>query len=199
MASHADRVRGIKEEVYEARRKYLSASNMALILILAVLPWIYYSRLPEIVPTHWNWGGQVTSTGSSFNTMLLLSLVMPFANIIIEAIYLARWRILRGYPYLINLPAITVLLGSERINPRDKRRIIEDVFTVMLMVGVLIGIYLLVLEVGILESMRTGVEPSWMLPYTIIGAAAIIIPPLMMYRRIYREEILPLLGERKGL
>jgi len=167
------------------------AANILLIFILLALPWIYYYTLPEIVPTHWGLQGEVTSTGSKYDAVLILSVTMPIANIIILIIWTFRWVLVRKYPYLINLPAITMVLGSEKFPQEKKDEIIEKIFDISLLIGIIVGVYMLILEWGILESMRTGTNPVWLTIFSIVGIVFLIIPPFLLYRKIYREEILP--------
>jgi uncharacterized membrane protein len=172
-------------------RSTLLWANVVLIIIMIGIPWYYYFMMPPVVPTHWSLSGEVTSKGSSLSLVLLLSAVMPLANVIIVVMYLLRWRLIENYPYLINLPAISLLIGSERIPQDKKRELIERIFDVTLVAGLTVGTYILALEVGILQSVVTAESPSWLLWFIFLGIAYLIGVPLYMYRKIYRDEILP--------
>jgi uncharacterized membrane protein len=155
--------------------------------------------MPSIVPSHWNLKGQVTNYSSSFSTAIILAVAMPLANIIILIVTVFRWKILNNYPYLINLPAITLLISSANLESREKSRIINRIFEATLMAGFIIGLYLLGLEVIIIQSMITGQlnnTLTWF--YTIVGSILIIVPVILLYRKIYREEILEKIGNRSG-
>jgi uncharacterized membrane protein len=172
-------------------RSTLLWANVAIIVIMVGIPWYYYFMMPPIVPTHWSLSGEVTSKGSSLSLVLLLSALMPLANVIIVVVYLLRWRLIENYPYLINLPAISLLIGSERIPQDKKRELIERIFDVTLVAGLTVGTYILALEVGILQSAIRAESPSWLSWFIFIGIAYLIGVPLYMYRKIYRDEILP--------
>ena len=166
------------------------AFNIAITAALILLPWLYYPLMPSTVPTHWSLSGKVTSYGSSFTSALLFSALMPLGNVIILVVYWLRWRLVEKYPYLINLPAVALLIGSERVPKNVRRRLIEEILDVLLVVGACLGIYMLLLEYGILSAMASGgggEEPGWTLWVSLGGIPALILPPLLLYRRVYRE------------
>ena len=164
--------------------------NVALTASLALVPWVFLGWMPAVVPTHWGAGGEPNAYGSSCVTVAILSGVMPIANIIILVTYFFRWTLVRKYPYLINLPAIAMVLGSERIDEGVKERLIERIFQVSLVIGLAVGAYLLLLELGILYSMITASPTPWVIWVSLAGVPVLIAPPLTMYRKIYREEIM---------
>jgi len=178
-----------KSQSYTNPKPWL-ITDLILMVLLALVPWMAYQHMPLIVPTHWNAGGQVTSYGSSFSTALLLSTVMPLANAIILVVYAFRWKLVKEYPYLINLPAIAMLIGSEKIPVEKKHELIEKMFTVTLIIGCFVGAYLLIIEAGILYSMITFTTSNWVIIVSIVGIPLMILPPFYMYRKIYNEEML---------
>ena len=84
-----------------------------------------------------------------------------------------------------------MVLGSEKFPPEKKDEIIEKIFDISLLIGIIVGVYMLILEWGVLESMRTGTNPVWLTVFSVAGIVFLVIPPFPHYRKIYREEILP--------
>ncbi len=84
-----------------------------------------------------------------------------------------------------------MVLESEKFPPEKKDEIIEKIFDISLLIGIIVGVYMLILEWGVLESMRTGTNPVWLTVFSVAGIVFLVIPPFPLYRKIYREEILP--------
>ena len=172
--------------------KRLLYINLFIVILLIAIPIVSLTYMPSIVPSHWNAEGQVTSYSTSTSTVIIIAIVMPLANIIIVLTTAYRWKLVNKYPYIINLPAITLVMSSGNLDHREKSEIINKIFEVTLLAGVIIGTYLLGLEIIMLDSMITGYYNNALtLSYTIIGAVLMIIPIILLYRRIYKEDILP--------
>jgi len=178
----------------DGRVKLMIYGNVVLVLVLTLIPWAFLSRMPAVVPTHWGLSGKVNAYGSSLATVLTLSAIMPLANVIILIIYGFRWPLIERHPYLINLPAIAMVLGSERIDEGVRRKLIERIFQVSLVIGLAIGLYLLTLELGILYSMITASPTPWVIWVSIAGVPVLVAPPWIIYRKIYKEEIIRYVG-----
>ncbi|MCE4607131.1 MAG: DUF1648 domain-containing protein [Desulfurococcales archaeon] len=179
----------------EKGRKFLYA-NLLIITLLIAAPIISLTYMPSIVPTHWNAEGQVTSYSTNTFAVIVLATVMPLANIIIVLVTIYRWKLINKYPYIINLPAITLVMSSGNLDQREKSEIVNKIFEVTLLAGVTVGAYLLGLEVIMIYSMITGyLNNALSLSYAIIGGILMIIPVILLYRRIYKEDILPKISQ----
>ncbi|MCE4613949.1 MAG: DUF1648 domain-containing protein [Desulfurococcales archaeon] len=186
------RASSFREVPLSNKGRSLLYANILMVVLLVVIPIACLPYMPATVPSHWNASGQVTNYSSSFSTVMILAVVMPLANIIIVLITAFRWKIINKYPYLINLPAITLVISTGNMDQYEKSRIINRIFEVTLLLGLVIGVYLLGLDAIILDSMITGhSNGTLVLLYSIIGAIVLIVPVILLYRKIYREEILP--------
>ncbi|MEB3755919.1 MAG: DUF1648 domain-containing protein [Desulfurococcales archaeon] len=175
----------------EKGRKFLYI-NLIVIILLIVIPIISLLYMPNVVPVHWNAEGQVTSYSTNISAVIILATVMPLANIIIVIVTIYRWKLVNKYPYIINLPAITLVMSSSNLDQQEKSEIVNKIFEVTLLVGITVGAYLLGLEIIMIDSMITGyINNALALSYSIIGALLMIIPIILLYRRIYKKDILP--------
>jgi len=91
---------------------------------------------------------------------------------------------------------MAMVLGSERIPESVKRRLIEKMFDIVL----LIGAYMLGLEIIILQGSLCGKINSVLLTvFTIVGTIGLIIVTLMAYRQYYIKEIKPIKEHNRAL
>lgn len=78
---------------------------MILVISLVVMTFIYWGKAPEVVPTHYNFKGEIDAYGSK-NTLFIL---LPIAVITYIGI-----AILAKFPNIYNYPV--------EINPRNKEK-----------------------------------------------------------------------------
>ncbi len=168
-------------------------ANLAFIGVLVVLPWIYYAWLPQEIPSHWDFHGNITSYIDKLSMVVLLTGIMPLANIIIVAVVAYRWVILNKYPYLINISAIAVVLSLRELEPTERSRLINRIFEVILAAGFLIGLYMLGIEFLMLESMAGHFCRNVVFAFTFLGSIALVAVVILMYKKVYEEEVSSLL------
>ena len=95
---------------------------------------------------------------------------------------------------------MAMVLGSERIPESVKRRLIEKMFDIVLLIGILVGAYMLGLEIIILQGSLCGKINSVLLTvFTIVGTIGLIIVTLMAYRQYYIKEIKPIKEHNRAL
>ena len=90
---------------YAKINKCLDIIGIVLIIVLIFMTFIYWGKAPEIVPTHFNFKGEVDAYGSK-NTLFIL---LPIA--LITYIWIA---VLSKFPNIYNYPV--------KINPRNKEK-----------------------------------------------------------------------------
>lgn len=168
--------------------KLLLAANWALAIVLVVVPLYYRSVLPDIVPTHFGDSGKAITYGSRDEVLALLAIVMPIANVAVVSISMLRFSLIRKYPFTINLPSFVVLLASGKLDAHERGQIVNGIFEVTLLTGALIGLFLLGLEILILNSMATG-HLAWLGMVILVTAMPVttIMITLILYRRIYEK------------
>jgi len=168
------------------RGRILFYLNLLLIAALILAPLPYYWILPDRVPSHWNAEGEITSYSSKVEMILLLSTLMPLANIVLALITRFRWTILNKYPYLISIPGIAVVLYKTGMDPETRSRVMNRVFEATLAAGLLVGLFMLGIEVLVLESMRGGLASWLVLVYAFAGSLAVLLLIFLLYRSVYR-------------
>ena len=173
--------------------KFLLWLNILLIILMIIIPWLYYPKLPLSVPSHWNLKGEIDRYSTKLSYIIIISLFTPMTNIILLIIYAVRWPLIQKYPYAISLPAMVMILGSERIPEHVKRKLIEKMFDIVLLIGLLVGVYMFGLEILMLESALSGkINSILLMIFTIVGTIGLIVITLMAYRQYYIKEIKPI-------
>lgn len=161
--------------------------NVLLVASFFLTSLYYCSLLPEEVPTHWNLRGEVDAYGAK-TTVFVLAAVLSIANILIILITTFRFKIINRYPYLISMPAIALLIGSDRLSPKEKGRYVNRVFEVFLATGCIAGAYLLGLQYVIFDAtVSFSPLPHWFVWYVFGGIPFLLAPGLLLYRKIYRD------------
>lgn len=90
---------------YSKINKSLDIIGMILVISLVVMTFIYWGKAPEVVPTHYNFKGEIDAYGSK-NTLFIL---LPIAVITYIGI-----AILAKFPNIYNY--------TVEINPRNKEK-----------------------------------------------------------------------------
>ena len=115
--------------------------------------------------------------------------IMGLGNIIITLFSLYRFSIVEKYPYIVNLPALSILLGSPRLTPRQRGTYINKIFEVMLIVGLLLGSEMLVLEVLLIRNIVYGydVPVNSVVVGSFLSTIFVLLIVFFLYNRIYRD------------
>ena len=185
----------IPERSLDAVGKVLLAVNVALIVVLAVVPVLFYFVLPNVVPTHFGMYGEPTSYGSKLVVLLLVpSFVLPEIILVLVAVY--RFKIVNRYPYLVSFPALSILIGSNRLSPERKAYYVNEITKVVLVTSILVGLHLLALEIIIGYSMLIGymIVPAYV---TLLSISAIVAVPIVLNRKILYRKIMRELQEKQ--
>jgi hypothetical protein len=107
--------------------------------------------------------------------------------LLVTAFVIFRHKILDNYPYLINLPGLTLLLG--RVADKEKRReYIDRVFVALPLALLLVFGINAVVVTTILESAATfAFDSTFMFGSLTIMTGAYVAGILLYYRSIYKE------------
>lgn len=168
----------------------LLVANVVLSLVLVALPWLYYPYLPEVIPTHFGLNGKPDAWAPKEEAtylFIILSVALPLANVVIALITAFRFALVVRYPYLVNLPAFTYLISSDRFTPRDRGIYVNRMFRVVLVIGVLLGAYLISLEYATLHSMVVGVYPPALIVCDVVVPLVITLVAIYLYWGLYME------------
>ena len=88
--------------------KLLLWLNILLVILMIIIPWLYYPKLPLSVPSHWNLKGEIDHYSTKLSYIITLSLLTPMTNIILLIIYAVRWPLIQKYPYAISRSIIFI-------------------------------------------------------------------------------------------
>ena len=163
-------MKGLERVEFNTFYRGLVYLNLIFGLILLVYPMIYYPSIGDII-------------------LPILAIALSIANFLIAVISAYRFALIEKYPYLINLPALTIVLYEADLAPIEKGSYINKMFGVILKLGVLMGAFSLSLEYMAMQEIVFGisVNPSFLIAYSIIIPIAIIMWVLIEYARIYKD------------
>ena len=97
--------KGDNKARYKRINKFLDIIGLALVVALVIMTFIYWGNAPDIIPTHYNFKGEVDAYGSKNTVFILLPIVL------ITYIGIA---VLSKFPQVYNYPV--------EINPRNKEK-----------------------------------------------------------------------------
>jgi hypothetical protein len=119
---------------------------------------------------------------------LFLSL-FGIGNVIISLFAGFRFNLVLKYPYVINLPALSLLIGSPRLSSVKRGLYINKLFGVTLILGILLGIDLAFLEYIIIISILYNIPLDiWVILFlSLITPFPIIIFIIYLYNKVYLE------------
>lgn len=173
---------------FSTKGKILLLLNIAVLIAIMLVAAIFYSILPESVPTHYDFAGNPTSYGDKFTLIATVFLASIAAPSIIILLSLLRFRLIEKYPYLISLPAFTMLLKDL---PKEKiDAAINEIFEVVLLVGFVLGLGLLFLNYLAFESALNPEIPKMMGYFVLVFVLAVfaaVFAAMYMYKRIYEK------------
>ena len=127
------------EYPYENINKCLDIVGLILVMALIIITFIYWSKAPDIVPTHFNFNGEIDAYGSKNTLFILLPIV------IISYIVLA---ILSKYPQVYNY--------CIEITPRNKEKQYLMASTFIRVINVEIVAIFFYSQVSIAIAMNNG-------------------------------------------
>lgn len=132
--------------------KCLDIIGMVWVIILVVMTFIYWEKAPEVVPTHYNFKGEIDAYGSK-NTLFIL---LPIAVIIYIGI-----AILAKFPNIYNYPV--------EINSRNKEKqyLMASTFIRVINVETLSIFFYIQISTGVAMNSGKGLSIAF-LPISIV-------------------------------
>ena len=92
--------KGDNKARYERINKFLDIIGLALEVALVIMTFIYWGNAPDIIPTHYNFKGEVDAYGSKNTVFILLPIVLiTYIGIAV----LSKFPQVYNYPVEINL------------------------------------------------------------------------------------------------
>lgn len=130
---------------YEAKGKYKNINRLldiigsTLLILLIVTTFMYWGKAPDIVPTHFNFKGEIDSYGSKNTLFILLPIVI---------IAYTGLAVLSKYPQVCNY--------CIEITPRNKEKQYSMASTFIKIINVEIVAIFFYIQVSIAISMNNG-------------------------------------------
>lgn len=142
--------------------RFLELMSWVLLSILWILTIVFYSRLPDIIPTHFDALGQADDFGSK-QTILILP--------VIATVLFLGLTILNRYPHIFNFPV--------EINESNAFRQYTNATRMIRVLKMTTTLIFIVIVVVILQTAQTGTADRnvWLLP-SILG---LVIIPLIYF------------------
>ncbi len=144
--------------------------NIVLGIILLLYPVSYYLEVGD-------------------STLLIIGLALSPANILVALISKYRFELIERYPYIINLPALTLILYEGNFTPRERGLYINKMFSVILRFMILMGIYSFGIEYFVIQDLvfNIPINEAYFLIYAFVTPLVFVLGIFIMYARIYRE------------
>jgi hypothetical protein len=169
------------------------AALLAIGWVLNVAVTVYaldrYSALPENVAVSFGPDGQpiIGPKTRLLTPIAVMTGTWLAVALLVTTFVIFRHKILDNYPYLINLPGLTLLLG--KIAEREKRlKYIDRVFVALpLTLFLLFGINAVVVTTILESAVTFAFDPTFMLGSLTIMTGAFVAGVLLYYRSIYKE------------
>ena len=130
---------------YEAKGKYKNINRLldiigsTLLILLIVTTFMYWGKAPDIVPTHFNFKGEIDAYGSKNTLFILLPIVI---------IAYTGLAVLSKYPQVCNYCIV--------ITPRNKEKQYSMASTFIKIINVEIVAIFFYIQVSIAISMNNG-------------------------------------------
>ena len=161
----------------------------ALNVALTVYALDRYNALPENVAVGFGPDGQpiIGPKTRLLTPITVMTGTWLAIALLVTAFVIFRHKILDSYPYLINLPGLTLLLG--KVADREKRReYIDRIFVALPLALILLFGIDAVVVTTILESAATfAFDPTILFGSLTIMTGAFVAGVLLYYRSIYKE------------
>lgn len=146
----------------------LSWLTWAALAFTWLLPLLHFSRLPAIIPTHFNAAGEVDGTGNRL-TVFLLPVVGTFTLLLLGAVN--RFPALRKKPFTLT--------------PRLAEKLYSD-GRFLQWIGLLCALLFAFIEWTVIVSATTGEVPGYFWVIWIFTAALTLLPLIQVFR--YRKN-----------
>ncbi len=159
--------------------KGLSIAIAISVLFMWILAFYYYFALPNKIATHFDINGIANSYGNK-STLFVIPFLFSIAPLLILIIVKYRFKIIKKYPYLINLPAFFCSFKDDQL----KDYLIDKYFEAMLGYTLILTLSLLFAEIGIFEGSFSGRLPKWFDLVISIPIVA-VIPYLFYLKKLY--------------
>lgn len=124
---------------YKEINRYLDIIGVILVIALVIITFIYWGKAPDIVPTHYNFKGEIDAYGSK-NTLFIL---LPIAVIMYVGV-----AILAKFPSIYNYPV--------EINQKNKEKQYSMATTFIRVINVEVLVMFLYVQVGMGYSMNNN-------------------------------------------
>jgi uncharacterized membrane protein len=181
-------------EVEEKPLPSWGKAALTLNVLLALSCWLmvayFYPRLPDVVPTHFDWEGNPTSWGPkstiAFTIMpAVITVVVAFASLTA----LLRYKIVKRFPYLISIPALSLALGSPKVPPDVRGSAINRMIAFVLAEVALLAAWMVFFNIGMLQSTLEGrfIHGPALLASILALVIVLIASSIIYYRRLYLE------------
>jgi hypothetical protein len=181
-------------EVEEKPLPSWGKAALTLNVLLALSCWLmvayFYPQLPDVVPTHFDWEGNPTSWGPKSPLFFVIPAVATGVVSSTSLLVLLRFKIIKRYPYLISIPALSLALGSPKVPPDVRGSIINRAISFALVPTSLVAALMAFLT---FELLRSALEASWrihglaVVASALALAAATIASSFAYYRMLYLE------------
>ncbi|MGC9069049.1 MAG: DUF1648 domain-containing protein [Thermoprotei archaeon] len=169
------------------RGKILIIINILGILIGWIYMFYHYSQLPEIIATNFNSDGAAIGYGHK-SALLIAPTILTITILLILLIIHYRFTLVMHYPWLINLPAFSLIIASPKLSPKLRAEFINRIFNVVLLI--MLGISWLIPLIAFLTINGAINKHLPFNPLLIILPILIMIPiSFYIYYQIYHQLI----------
>ncbi len=154
--------------------KGLSIAIAISVLLMWIIAFYYYFIFPNRIATHFDINGMANSYGNKF-AIFVIPFLFSIAPLLILIITKYRFKIIKEYPYLINLPVFFYSINDDQF----KDYLINKYFEATLGYTLILTLSLLFAEIGIFEGSFSGRLPKWFDLVILIPIIAVI--PFLFY------------------
>ncbi len=162
----------ISEELSEKGR-LLVVGNVLVVILMFLVAFYYYLILPEVIPTHFSFGGKPDRYGSK-DWILIMPFLFSMAQITILILTRYRFRTWK----LLNVP-----IDLNKLDEKKRVTAINRYFEFLLMFSLELGLCLLLLEIGMFECIKMGKLALWFY-LLLIPIFLLIIPYAISYSKL---------------
>jgi uncharacterized membrane protein len=126
--------------------RFISAVTWILLIVLWILPIVFYQDLPEQIPSHFNASGNVDDLGGK-NTLFLLGAIATLMAIILT--------ILNRHPHKFNY-LVNITTDNAAFQYRNAMRMVRLVRLSIVLVFLMIVIFILLMSTGSIRDPGPG-------------------------------------------
>jgi hypothetical protein len=176
--------------LFERFYRAAAAVNTLLFIGMAVYVWFRYVGLPYAVAYDFGVGGrpEIGPKTRLITPLAAITAAAGFTTSLLTVFSLKRHELVERYPYLINLPAIALILGKL---PQDRaRQYIDRLFIPLPIVAAALAALMAFTSYLILESAeqrRLVVDESLLVAAVLSFAVGAGVGTVLYFRRIYLQ------------